>query len=178
MKKIVAGIVFLYSMMSQAHIIIGHRGAAGYAPENTLSAFDYAIKRGVDMIEFDVWQCASGELVVFHDAKVDRLTDGRGYITSYTLDELQQLTVLGCEKIPTLVEVLDFVDRRVKMYIEIKDSDIAYDILEVIEYYVAHKQWQYDDFLVASFDHTQLNDIKAANRLVSIAAGLFWNKYC
>ncbi len=173
MKKIATGIVFLYSIMSHAVVIIGHRGAAGYAPENTLSAFACALERGVDMVEFDVWKCASGELVVFHDAKVDRLTDGQGYITSYTLNELAELTVLGCEKIPTLIDVLDFIDRQVKVYVEIKDTDVAYDVLKVIEDYVAHKGWSYDDFLVASFDHTQLYIIKAANGLIPVAALLY-----
>ncbi len=173
MKKIIIGIVFLYSTMSQAVVIIGHRGAAGYAPENTLSAFARAIKCNVDMIEFDVWKCASGELVVFHDAKVDRLTDGYGHITLYTLNELKKLTVLGCEKIPTLVEVLDFVDRRVKVYIEIKDANIAQDVLKIIEYYVTCRGWCYDDFLVASFDHVQLQSMRVAHRLISIAALLY-----
>jgi glycerophosphoryl diester phosphodiesterase len=154
-------------------IIIGHRGAAGYAPENSLSAFALAMEFGVDMVEFDVWKCASGELVVFHDARLERLTDGSGTLISHTLEELKKLTVLGTEKIPTLTEVLDFIDRRVKVYIEIKDINVASDVLKIVQYYVEHKQWQYDDFLVASFDHTQLYDIKAANRLVPIAALLY-----
>jgi glycerophosphoryl diester phosphodiesterase len=132
MKKIIIGILFLYSTISYAYIVIGHRGAAGYAPENTLSSFALAIECGVDMIEFDVWKCSSGELVVFHDTKLERLTDGYGTVTSHTLEELKQLTVLGCEKIPTLIEVLDFIDRRVKVYIEIKDADIAADVLQII----------------------------------------------
>lgn len=170
MKKIIIGIVLWGSTISHGCILIGHRGAAGYAPENSLSAFAIAMECGVDMVEFDVWKCASGELVVFHDAKLERLTDGYGSITSHTLEELKKLTVLGCETIPTLIEVLDFIDRRVKVYIEIKDAHIAYDVLKVIEYYVEYKQWQYEDFLVASFDHMQLYEIKAANRLVPIAA--------
>jgi glycerophosphoryl diester phosphodiesterase len=173
MKKIIIGILFLYSTISYAYIVIGHRGAAGYAPENTLSSFALAIECGVDMIEFDVWKCSSGELVVFHDTKLERLTDGYGTVTSHTLEELKQLTVLGCEKIPTLIEVLDFIDRRVKVYIEIKDADIAADVLQIIEHYIDHEQWQIDDFLVASFDHTQLQNIKAANRFIPIAALLY-----
>lgn len=173
MKKIIIGIVFLYSIIAQAVVIVGHRGACGYEPENTLSSFARAIECGVDMIEFDVWKCASGELVVFHDAKVDRLTDGHGSIALKTLNELKRLTVLGCEQIPTLTELFDFVDRRVKLYIELKGADIAQDVLQVIEHYVKHKQWQYDDFLVASFDHIQLQSIRAANRLIPIAALIY-----
>jgi glycerophosphoryl diester phosphodiesterase len=173
MKKMIIGIVFLYSTITNAVVVIGHRGACGYAPENTLSSFARAIEDGVDMIEFDVWKCASGELVVFHDAKVDRLTDGLGRIESKTWDDLKKLTVLDCERIPTLTEVFDFVDRRVKVYVELKGADIAQDVLQVIEHYIQHKQWQYDDFLVASFDHVQLHNIKAANSLISVAALLY-----
>lgn len=170
MKKMIIGILFLYSSVIHAVIVIGHRGAAGCAPENTLSSFAHAIECNVDMIEFDVLKCSSGELVVFHDVKVDRLTDGYGYVASKTLAELKKLSVLGCEQIPTLIEVVDFVDHRVKLYIELKSADIADDILEFIEYCVKQKQWRYDDFLIASFDHVQLHTIKAANSLISVAA--------
>ena len=173
MKKLLIGTSLLYSIAASAVSIIGHRGAAGYAPENTLTSFAKAIECNVDMIEFDVWKCASGELVVFHDAKLNVLTNGYGYITEKTLDELQKLSVLGRERIPTLVEVLDFVNRRVKVYIEIKDAHIAHDIVSVIEHYVNVKHWQYDDFLVASFDHIQLRTIKAANSSITVAALLY-----
>ena len=57
MKKILIGIIFFVFTLSHGYIIIGHRGAAGYAPENTLSSFALAIECGVDMVEFDVWKC-------------------------------------------------------------------------------------------------------------------------
>jgi len=173
MKITVAGIIFLYGMNMSGIIIIGHRGAAGYAPENTLSSFARAIECKVDIIEFDVWKCASGELIVFHDEKVDKLTDGHGYVSSKTLNELKQLTVLGCETIPTLQEVFDFVNRRVKLFIELKDSDIAHDVLGLINYYVKHKQWQYDDFIIGSFDHIQLKIVKTTNNLIPIIALIY-----
>jgi len=154
-------------------VIVGHRGACGYAPENTLSSFAKAIECDVDMIEFDVRQCASGELIVFHDAKVDYLTNGHGYISEKTFDELRQLKVLGNEVIPTLSDVFDFVDRRVKLYIELKSPGIVQDILEIIEYYVHHKKWCYDDFLIASFDHVQLQEIKIANNQIILAALMY-----
>jgi glycerophosphoryl diester phosphodiesterase len=55
-------------------LIIGHRGASGTAPENTLASFEKAIRMGVKMIELDVHRCASGELVVIHDEKINRTT--------------------------------------------------------------------------------------------------------
>jgi glycerophosphoryl diester phosphodiesterase len=171
MKNLMIGIIFLHSSISLAITIIGHRGAAGYAPENTLASFAKAIECKVDMIEFDVWRCASGELVVFHDAQLNPVTNGHGYITETTLHELKKLRVMGSsEQIPTLQEALNFINRRVKVYVEIKGTDIAHDVVNIIEYYVNEKDWRYDDFLVASFDHTQLRDIKAANKLISVAA--------
>ena len=169
MRKIIIGIIFFYYTMLLPVAIIGHRGA-GYAPENTLTSFARAIESNVDMIEFDVHKCASGELVVFHDAKVDRITDGHGYVAELTLDELKQLWVLGSEQIPTLLELLDFVNRRVKLYIELKGADIAHDVVNIIEYYVQEKDWQYEDFLVASFDHRQLYEVKIANSFIPVAA--------
>jgi glycerophosphoryl diester phosphodiesterase len=71
--------------------VVGHRGAAGVAPENTLPAFEHAMDVGVDAVEFDV-QCTRDDvLVVMHDAEVDRLTDGEGPVEEFTYDELQQL---------------------------------------------------------------------------------------
>jgi glycerophosphoryl diester phosphodiesterase len=173
MKKIRVGLIgFIISLLSiplYGIIIVGHRGACGYAPENTLSSFAKAIACGADMVEFDVWKCLSGELVVFHDAKVDRITDGSGYLELKTLDELKRLTVLGSERIPSLIEVFDFVARRVKLYIELKGSDTVYDVVKLIEQYVTTKQWQYDDFLVASFDHCQLQQVKQLNNAIAVA---------
>ena len=70
---------------------IGHRGAAGYAPENTLLSFQKAMDLGVDMIELDVYVCKTGELVVIHDEKVERTTNGTGYIREKTFSELRSL---------------------------------------------------------------------------------------
>ena len=173
MKRTIAGIILLYGINMSGITIIGHRGAAGYAPENTLSSFACAIECNVDVIEFDVWKCASGELVVFHDSTVDKLTDGHGYVSSKTLNELKQLTVLGSETIPTLKEVFDFVNRRVKLFIELKDVDIAHDVLDLIDYYVEYKQWHYDDFIIGSFDHVQLKTVKTINSLISVIALIY-----
>lgn len=162
--------MFFFSTSLYSIVIIGHRGASGYAPENTLSAFAKAIEFKVDVIEFDVRKCASGELIVFHDAKVDRVTNGCGYVASKSLDELKQLKVLNIEYIPTLREALDCIDRRAQVYIELKDLNIIDEVLQTIDYYVEQKQWVYSDFLIASFDHTQLQQSKAANSKITIAA--------
>jgi len=95
-------------------IAIGHRGDSQNAPENTLGAFAKAIDAGAQMVEFDIRQAASGELVVIHDERVDRTTDGQGEVSKLSLDELRELSAgawfapqFAGEKIPTLDEVLD-----------------------------------------------------------------------
>lgn len=163
-------ITFLVSICTYACAIIGHRGASGHMPENTLVSFSKAIECGADMVELDVWKCASGQLVVFHDAKVDRLTDGTGHIEQKTLDEIKALNVLGSEKIPTLSEVLDLINCRIKVCIELKGVDLAQDVMEMIEQYIRDDGWVYEDFLVVSFDHFQLQKIKLANKLVATGA--------
>ncbi|HLC07482.1 MAG TPA: glycerophosphodiester phosphodiesterase [Candidatus Babeliales bacterium] len=173
MKIISLVVIVSYCIPLYSIVVIGHRGASGHCIENTLSSFERAIECNADMIEFDVRKCASGELIVFHDAQVDRLTAGNGYVALKTLSELKQLKVLGVEQIPTVAEVFDYVDRRVKLYIELKSPAIACDILRMIEYYVQNKQWCYDDFLIASFDHTQLQEIKALNDRIIIVALMY-----
>ena len=88
-------------------LLIGHRGASAHAPENTLAAFKLAMEQGADGIELDVKRCASGEVVVMHDATVDRTTNGKGNVHELTLDQLRKLDAGGGERVPTLDEVLD-----------------------------------------------------------------------
>lgn len=155
-------VIFLFCVFSDSAsmLVIGHRGACGHKPENTLSSFTKAIELGVDMIELDVWQCASGELVVFHDHKVDRMTNGTGYVTQKRLDELKVLEIQGSERIPMLEEVFDLVRRKIKICIELKGPGTAQPVAELIMRYVNTKGWSYDDFVVSSFDHYKLRECK------------------
>ena len=100
-----------------------HRGASGYRPENTLEAFELAIRQGADGIELDVHTSADGELIVMHDENVDRVTDGTGLIKDMTLAQLKELKVStpaepsGIYHIPTLAEVLEQVETLVKQMV-------------------------------------------------------------
>ncbi len=139
---------------------IGHRGAWGYEPENTLRSFERAIVAcGVDMIELDVQLCKSGELIVIHDKKVDRTTNGTGYVADKTLQELKQLDAGKGEQIPTLREVFECVNRRVKIDIELKGPGTVEPVIALIEEYVQQRGWQYDDFIVTAFDHYKLKEL-------------------
>ncbi len=140
--------------------IIGHRGACGYAPENTLSSIQMALDLDVDMIEIDVQMCATGELVVIHDDTVDRTTNGYGYVCDLTFDELRSLTIDGYEQIPTLEEVIELIDGQVTLNIELKGSNVAEAVAETIVMYVEEFDWSPYDFVVSSFHRYQLDTFR------------------
>lgn len=155
--------------MAQENILkVAHRGASGYEPENTLLAFQKAIELNADMIELDTRVCESGELVVMHDDSVDRTTNGKGKIEDKTLKELKSLDESRAQKIPTLIEVLDFIDKRIKLNIELKDEGTAKEISIIIEKYIRKKGWSYDDFLISSFHHNELRQLKEINPEIRI----------
>nr|WP_301172364.1 glycerophosphodiester phosphodiesterase [Brevibacillus nitrificans] len=110
---------------------IAHRGASGYAPENTMAAFRKAVKMKADYIEIDVQVTKDGHLVVIHDNTVDRTTDGTGKVGSFTLDEIRNLDAgsffgpefVG-EPIPTFEEVLDEFRGKTGILIELKSPEL------------------------------------------------------
>ena len=104
---------------------IGHRGAAGHAPENTLQSLRQAIEFGVDLVEIDLRQSRDRRLVIIHDATVDRTTNGKGRVEELSLAELQSLDAGRGEHIPTLEEVLEFTQGRVGLMLELKVAGIA-----------------------------------------------------
>ena len=85
----------MYTAGAQQPQIIGHRGAMGHAPENTVLSVQKALALDVDGIEIDVFRCQSGEIVVFHDKKLNELTNGKGRIEQKTWAQLQELTSDG-----------------------------------------------------------------------------------
>jgi glycerophosphoryl diester phosphodiesterase len=139
-------------------LIIGHRGASGYKPENTLLSFKKAISLNADMIEMDIFKCKTGELVIIHDNSVDRTTNGKGYIRDLTFKELRILDAGKGEKIPTLPEVLDLVNNKIKINLELKGEGTAGPVYELIRKYVEEKGWSYNDFFISSFNHRLLQE--------------------
>ncbi len=149
---------------------IGHRGASGYEPENTLRSFERAMDLNADMVELDVHRCRSGELVVIHDNRVDRTTNGKGYVSEMELGELRSLDAGKGERIPTLREVFDMIGGRVAVNIELKGQGTARPVFELIEHYVRKRNWSYDDFMVSSFNHYELLEFVELNPPVRIGA--------
>lgn len=134
---------------------IGHRGAMGHITENTVESVVKAIDLRCDMIEIDVFKVKSGELVVFHDDTLDRITNAKGNIESYTLEELEDVLVGGKYKIPTLEEVIDVIGKKAVLNIELKGSNTAVDTHRIIHNFL-QRGWTYDDFILSSFKWEEL----------------------
>ena len=147
---------------------IGHRGAKAYEIENTLISFQKALDIQVDGIELDVHLSTDNEIMVFHDETVDRLTNGKGSINSFTVSELKKLLINNTETIPTLREVLDLIDRKCLINIELKSYEVTEGVVHLLEEYVKNKNWKYDDFLVSSFDWNALQQVAFLNDEIPI----------
>jgi len=141
---------------------IGHRGATGYELENTLVSFEKAIELNVDGIELDVHLSSDGELVVIHDDTIDRTTNGRGFVNQFNALELKK------NGIPKLIEVLELINRNCFVNIELKGIGTAKPVVVVIEFFVSNKNYNYNDFLVSSFDWKMLVDIQLVNPKIRI----------
>ncbi len=147
---------------------IGHRGAKGHITENTIKSIKKALALGVDAIELDVHLCASGELVVFHDFTVDRLTNGSGEVSKLSLSELKKLKVNREYKIPTLIEALETINRKCLLNIELKGKETAIETCRIIKRYVDEKEWKYKDFIVSSFQQNLLKTVYSTNSKIPI----------
>ncbi|OGY46042.1 MAG: hypothetical protein A2744_03965 [Candidatus Buchananbacteria bacterium RIFCSPHIGHO2_01_FULL_44_11] len=151
---------------------IGHRGAAGLAPENTLLSLQKAIDLGVDMVEFDVHLCQSGEVVIIHDQEVDRTTNGTGQVTQMTLSQLQALDAGQGQAIPTLAEALDLINRRVGVMLELKGESTAKPVYKILQSYINQKKYFYEDFIIVSFDHHQLTEFSRLSQKFRLGPSL------
>jgi len=147
---------------------IGHRGAAGYEPENTLRSFQRAVQLGADMVELDVHLCISGELVVIHDDTVDRTTDGSGSVGGMTLSELRALDAGKGEKIPTLDEVFAALQGRVAVDVELKGLGTAEPVYELVDGLVRRRRWALSKVLVTSFDWGMLEEMRSLSDRIRI----------
>ena len=142
--------------ISRKLLRIGHRGAGGHAPENTLAALEQAIRLGVDLVEFDVQRSSDGALVLVHDRTVDRTTNGKGIVESLPLSVLRGLDAGGGERIPLLEEALACLNGRAGAMIELKVRGIAADICSIVK--AAHFQ---GPVIYASFFHDELLTVRS-----------------
>jgi len=149
-------------------ICIGHRGARGYAPENTLQSIELAIEQGAQAIEIDVRE-HSGELFVIHDRFLERTTNGVGDFYQHDFAALQQLDAGNGEVIPTLKQVIALIHRRVALNIELKDVASVKPTLAVIDQFM-EQGWTFDDFIISSFYHHALVEVKQSHPLIRVGA--------
>lgn len=156
-------------------LCIGHRGAMGHEPENTLLSIAKALSLGVDAIEIDVYN-VEDNLVVIHDRSLSRTTNGAGYLEDCSFDYLRSLDAGKGEQIPTLEEVFETVNRQVTIDIELKGSNTAKLVASLIQKYV-NQGWFYRDFVVSSFNHYELHQLKTICPKITIGMliyGLPW----
>ncbi len=149
-------------------VIYGHRGACGYAPENTLEAFELAAKQGAAGVELDVHLSRDGQVVVAHDETINRVSDGTGYIRDMTLAELKKYRFnrphpeYKDAQIPTLREVFELLrPYGVQVNVELKNSRIDYQGLEQKCLEIAASLSMTDKVLYSSFNHHSLLRVKA-----------------
>ena len=148
-------------------LIYGHRGASGYAPENTLEAFWLSMDMGAEGFELDVHMSRDGELVVIHDETVDRTTDGTGLVRELTQKQLKALDASNGmaayrgAKIPTLEEVFALVQNTNHVVnVEIKTDDWFYPGIEEKCLALAAKMGVEDRILYSSFNHHTLMKLR------------------
>jgi glycerophosphoryl diester phosphodiesterase len=147
-------------------LVIGHRGAAGHAPENTLGSFVRALEIGVGMIELDVHLSADRQLVVIHDDTLERTTDGSGAVGAFTAAQLKEFDAGDGERLSTLDEVFDFVAGRCLINVELKGKGTADALIRFLE------ERNQDGALVSSFDWEMLKrcrELAPALRLAPLA---------
>lgn len=144
-----------------------HRGASAHAPENTLPAFELAYLSGADGIELDVQLSKDGVPVVIHDERIDRVSNGNGYVCNYTLEELKGFNVnqyfpeYGNVTIPTLAEVYDLVrDMDMVINLELKNSVIFYEGLEEKVLRLAAEKGLEERMIYSSFNHYSMRTIQ------------------
>ncbi|GBG96705.1 glycerophosphodiester phosphodiesterase [Lactococcus termiticola] len=153
--------------MSQTKIL-AHRGSSAYRPENMLEAFQLAIAQGADGIEIDVQFSKNGEIVVAHDEKIDRVSNGQGYIKDYSLTELkafdfnQKFPEQDRAEIPTLRELYSLIkDSKLTVNCEFKTTEVLYPGLVKATIKLAEEFELTDRILYSSFNHYSLKEAKA-----------------
>jgi glycerophosphoryl diester phosphodiesterase len=144
-----------------------HRGASGYAPENTLAALKLAVALGADMAEIDVQQTADGQLVLFHDETLERTSSGSGPLVDCTLTELRALDAgswfshfCAGEKIPTLIEAISAARGQLDLNIELKADGSVPGLLDRLIATIADQDFG-DHCVITSFDHALIDELVA-----------------
>lgn len=143
-------------------VCIGHRGACGYQPENTLSSFQTALEMGCPWIELDVY-VVEGELIVIHDDTLERTTNGKGRVSECDLSYLRSLDAGEGQQIPTLMEVIHLVNHQAGINVELKGPETALPVSNLLKN-LCQNGWSSEEFMLSSFDHRELAKADAGFR--------------
>jgi glycerophosphoryl diester phosphodiesterase len=157
--------------------VLAHRGASAYAPENTLAAFRLAIEQRADWLELDVQQTKDGQLVVFHDLRMERTTNGSGALRDLTLEQVRQLDAGGWygpsfagERVPTFEEVVALArEQNIRIFPEVKDPRLYPGIEERVAAVISAYEYE-DRTIIQSFDMTSLERLRQSNPRLKLAA--------
>ena len=147
----------------QQLLTVGHRGAAGHAPENTLEAIQKGIALGVDFVEIDVRRTADGVLVALHDATVDRTTNGKGRVDRLYLRDIEKLDAGNGQHIPTLEKVLMAAAGKAGLLLELKIRGAARQTVETVR-----EHGFKNAVIYASFLHDELTHVRAVDPEASL----------
>ena len=160
----------LYNDNGDGFVVIAHRGASAYFPENTMAAFEGAVEMGAEMMELDVMMSKDGVPVVFHDNELDDHTDGSGEVDNHTMEQLKQLDAgswyaphFSDQRIPTLEEVLAYARGKIALNIEIKTEAVSGKIeggVEQKSLELVRKYGMEDHVLFSSFDYRAVRHLK------------------
>jgi len=167
-------------------LILAHRGASAHAPENTLSAFELALAQGAHGVELDAKLSADGEVVVIHDATVDRTTDGKGRVSQLTTAALRELDAgsffserFSGEKIPTLIEVFEAIGDRALINIELTNystprDGLADKICQLVEQFRLEERILFSSFLPSNLKRTCSLLPDAPRGLLALGGWMGW----
>lgn len=163
----VAGRADMEKWYNESMLIIGHRGAGGLAPENTIAAFEAGIEADADMLELDVRLTRDGHPVVIHDAMLLRTHHIRRSVSRMTLQELRDITKDA--PVPTLREVLDRYFGRIVLNIELKSRGSGVAVLHLLKNYYIKRTSDWDSILLSSFKARELLELRRLSNRVNLS---------
>ena len=149
---------------------IGHRGAAGHAPENTLLSLNRALELQVDVVEIDVQRTRDGQLVLMHDKRVNRTTNGKGYVKELRYAEVCALDAGNGQSPPSLRHAIELVNGAAQLMVELIDPAIVPDVVRLVD---DLRCW--DEIIFASFHHRAVQQVRRmhpAARTLALAEGI------
>lgn len=141
----------------------------GHVLENTIESVKKAIELNVDGIEIDVFKSKTGELVVYHDPFLSRLSNSNAFIEQISLDSIKKVELIGGFSIPTLKEIVDIIPEKIFLNIELKGKDTANETNIIIINHLNKFNLPISKFIISSFRWDELKKIRSINKDVPIA---------